>query len=120
MNTKSGIVRTTVCFLIFAVLLAATVQPAPAHVKAQDSAGPADITTGYNPGILSPAQPAIVSTYYPAPAAYDSHWQTIAPGETITLTHNLGGSTDYYVVDLRFSSEFNPTGLNGYNQMAYG
>ena len=38
---------------------------------------------------------------FPRPA-YDSGWVAIAPGEAKTLTHNLGGNTDNYVVDLQF------------------
>jgi hypothetical protein len=38
---------------------------------------------------------------FPRPA-YDSGWQTINPGETIELTHNIGGDVDNYVVDLQF------------------
>jgi hypothetical protein len=40
---------------------------------------------------------------FPRPA-YDSGWQSIKQGETITLTHNIGGNPDSYVVDLQFMS----------------
>jgi len=28
---------------------------------------------------------------------YDSGWQSVAPGETFTLTHNLGGNPNFYI-----------------------
>jgi hypothetical protein len=36
------------------------------------------------------------------PPAYDSGWWPIAPGTTLTLTHNVGGSVNGYIVDLEF------------------
>ena len=41
---------------------------------------------------------------FPRPA-YDSGWQTVSPGATRTLTHNIGGSEDDYVVYLWFWDE---------------
>ncbi len=35
---------------------------------------------------------------HPDPPSYDSGWQTIARGQTITFTHNLGGDPNEYVV----------------------
>lgn len=54
-----------------------------------------------------------------APAAsWSSGWVTIAPGTTITLTHNLGGDPDTYGADLIFM-DTNPRGL-GVNFRYYG
>ena len=36
------------------------------------------------------------------PPAYDSGWWPIAPGTTLTLTHNVGGSVNSYIVDVEF------------------
>ena len=36
------------------------------------------------------------------PPAYDSEWQDIGPGRSITLTHGLGGDVDDYTVGVRF------------------
>jgi hypothetical protein len=38
---------------------------------------------------------------FPRPA-YDSGWQSISVNSTITLTHNIGGNVDSYVVDMEF------------------
>ncbi len=38
---------------------------------------------------------------FPRPA-YDSGWDSISPGQILTLTHNIGGNVDNYVVDLQF------------------
>ncbi len=52
---------------------------------------------------------------FPRPA-YDSGWQSPAQGETITLTHGIGGDPDNYVVDLQFQNPYgmrNIIGLGG-------
>lgn len=51
---------------------------------------------------------------FPAPH-WDSGWYTIAQAETKTWTHNLGGDTDDYIVDLQFKSA-----ARGVNQETYG
>jgi len=53
---------------------------------------------------------------FPRPA-YDSGWTAIAQGATTTCTHNLGGSTDDYMVDLQFKDT---DGDLGVNQAYYG
>jgi hypothetical protein len=40
-------------------------------------------------------------TTFPS-ANYNSGWVAIAPGQEITLTHNLRGDVNYYVIDLQF------------------
>ena len=52
---------------------------------------------------------------FPRPA-YDSGWLSISPGLTITLTHNLRGNPDDYVVDLQFLHET----AFGRHQIGYG
>jgi hypothetical protein len=57
---------------------------------------------------------------FPAPH-YDSGWVP-APGSPTwekTLTHNLGGNTDDYIVDLQFKDTRNPGSL-GIHQFGYG
>ena len=43
---------------------------------------------------------------FPRPA-FNSRWTTIAKDEAITLTHNVGGQTDNYFVDIQCRSERN-------------
>ena len=50
-------------------------------------------------------------------ADYDSGWLHLDPGEQTTLTHNLGGDTNDYVVDVQFLSS-NPS--QGVNQLGLG
>ncbi len=52
---------------------------------------------------------------FPAPH-YDSGWVSIAPAETKIFTHNLGGNTDNYIVDVQFKS----SGGHGVNHWFYG
>lgn len=52
---------------------------------------------------------------FPRPT-YDSDWQTISPGEMKTLTHNIGGDRDNYVVDLAFKY----TGDNRVHSLGWG
>jgi hypothetical protein len=51
---------------------------------------------------------------FPRPA-YDSGWVSVSKGATKTLTHNLGGNADNYVVDMQFKSS-----MYGRNQRRYG
>jgi hypothetical protein len=51
---------------------------------------------------------------FPRPA-YDSGWLSINQNQVLTLTHNIGGNVDNYVVDLQFKSVG-----NGINQFYYG
>ena len=46
--------------------------------------------------------------------AYDSGWQAIAPGQTRTLTHDLGGDPSDYLLDLQFSDPELGTHIAGY------
>ncbi len=48
-------------------------------------------------------------------ADYDSGWRVISPGETLSLTHSLGGSVSDLVVDLQGRSP-----SLGRHQMSYG
>jgi hypothetical protein len=51
---------------------------------------------------------------FPRPA-YDSGWIPLARGEIRTLTHNLGGNIDNYVIDMSHRD-----GLHGYNNIGDG
>ncbi len=46
--------------------------------------------------------------------AYDSGWRDISQGEDLTLTHNLGGDTDSYVVDLQGTNASVTAGHSGF------
>ena len=50
---------------------------------------------------------------------YDSGFSAIAPGDNAVFTHNLGGNTDDYVVDLICQSAFGPFDW-GLDQDAFG
>ena len=53
---------------------------------------------------------------FPRPA-YDSSWVAVVLGSEVTLTHNIGGNVDNYVVDLQFK---NTVFFFGVNTMGYG
>ena len=73
----------------------------------------------------TPTAPVAPAIYSPGPDyAFDSGWIHIAPGQPVYLTHNLGGSIDDYVVDLRFTSDddliyFHHHGFGGTNGGTY-
>ena len=48
--------------------------------------------------------------------AYDSGWQSVTPGHSLALTHNIGGNASNYVVDMQFKDD----GSYGVNNMYYG
>lgn len=50
---------------------------------------------------------------FPRPA-YDSGWLAIAPNETLSLTHNIGGNRDNYVVDMQFWSSIIDVHVDNY------
>ena len=47
---------------------------------------------------------------------YDSGWRDVTPGAATTLTHNVGGDTDDYLVDMQYRT----SGVSGVNQRYYG
>ncbi len=59
-----------------------------------------------------------VRIWIPDPPVWDSQWVDIAPGALETLTHNLGGDVDDYVVGLWFK-DTTPDGM-GINVRCYG
>jgi hypothetical protein len=60
-----------------------------------------------------------VRVWKPEPAAWDSDWRNIAPGDLLTLTHNLGASVASCTVGLWFrdttpgGSRINARGYGG-------
>ena len=69
------------------------------------------VVTGQYKGNIGPNEGAP----FPRPA-YDSGWQPIDKGDTITLKHELGGDPDDYIVDLQFAN----VNLSFRNQEYYG
>jgi hypothetical protein len=59
-----------------------------------------------------------VLIFIPKRRDYDSGWQKIRPGQTITFTHNLGGNADDYTAGIEFYDS-DPHGL-GIHQFAAG
>lgn len=52
---------------------------------------------------------------FPAPH-WDSGWYTMTAGVPHTFSHNLGGDTDDYIVDMQFEDD----GVHGVHQVFYG
>lgn len=134
MDTKST-AKLAAFWLIVVMLLVTSTGMAPVSVQAQDESptqelpqvpagdasqpADADPATGYIDG-SEPTAPEETLARYPTTAAYDSGWVAINPGQTMELTHNLGGSVDNYVVDLRFYGASPTLDNHGYNQIMYG
>ncbi len=64
------------------------------------------------------ADQVLVRIWVPDPPLWQSGWVDIAPGQVLTMTHNLGGNPDQYVVAMRFR-DTDPQGL-GVNLRAAG
>jgi len=45
-------------------------------------------------------------------SAYDSGWETMSAGDTLLLTHNIGGTVDTYVVEMQFKDTDDGRGIN--------
>jgi hypothetical protein len=66
-------------------------------------------------GILAPATPQARLRLWVMPRPdFDSGWSDITPGQSLVLTHNLGGSPEDYLVDMQFSGPQLGTHLSGY------
>jgi hypothetical protein len=105
-------------FLNLAIVLA-MILTLPAVLGAAQ--GPVDEEPGRSPtgqdAPLTPLEPAaMLGRAYSGGPAYDSGWVSIDPDEAQTLTHNLGGSVDDYVVDMQYRSP----GEDGIHQRYYG
>jgi hypothetical protein len=50
---------------------------------------------------------------FPRPA-YDSGWRSISAGESLTLTHNIGGDVSDYVVDLQLRDQYGQLHTEGF------
>jgi hypothetical protein len=59
-----------------------------------------------------------VRIWQAAPPEWDSDWVPIAPGEVLTMNHNLGGNADDYLVGIKFRDT--EAGGLGVHQFAYG
>ena len=66
-------------------------------------------------GVLAAGQNAASAAAFSGGPDYDSGWISIGQDEVKTLTHNLGGSTDNYVVDMQYQNSG-----SGINQRYYG
>ncbi len=75
--------------------------------------GDLEVTGAYKGNISSSSGPD--GAPFPRPA-YDSGWLGISKGEVCTLSHDIGGHPDNYVVDLQFASTNGP----GRHQQGYG
>jgi hypothetical protein len=67
------------------------------------------VVTGAYKGSIGPNDGAP----FPRPA-YDSWWQPIDPGETITLEHEIGGDASNYVVNMQFRTDAGVVHANGW------
>lgn len=65
---------------------------------------------------LEPLASEATSRAFSGGPAYDSGWVNLSPDEARTLTHNLGGNTDTYVVDMQYRTR----GVDGINLRYYG
>ena len=79
-------------------------EPQPDDIDSTSSSEPA-----YAMGVQE--ETALVGNVFSGGADYDSGWVTIATDETKTLTHNLGGSVDNYVVNMEYKTS-TATGIN--------
>ena len=65
---------------------------------------------------LEPAAIEALGRAFSGGPAYDSGWVNLDPDEARTLTHNLGGNSDNYVVDMQYRTR----GVDGINLRYYG
>lgn len=95
--------------LVFAVVVTLL----PGTLTAQETAPPEDAGT-LAPGTV--VDTTALDAAYTSSPNYDSGWIAVAQDESVTLTHNLGGTLNHYVVDMQYHSP----DVNGINQRYYG
>lgn len=114
--TQQRILQFLGLVMIFTLLITAI--GSPAAVSAQDVA-PNPAGDGPTP-VVTQGTPEPSMAYPTGFTAYDSGWVPINPAQTLTLNHNLGGSTDNYIVDLSFYSDNSGIEDHGINKVMYG
>ena len=67
-------------------------------------------------GIAVETEIQSVSWAFTGGPSYDSGWIALQPDSAQTLSHDLGGDVDEYVVDMQYRD----SGFNGVNQRNYG
>src|SRR5512146_835924 len=84
--------------VLLALLLAVSLQPANGQTPAEGSPAIETSSTAGSDAEITPLTIALGGS-----PDYDSRWTPITPGQTLTFTHNLGGSnTDNYWIDLEY------------------
>ncbi len=90
----------------------------PLVVAASRPAGVSAIEPPIPPGSTPPTISGIPEFVEAADTNFVTGWVDIAPGETLTFTHSVGGDPDFYTVELWFLDE--DAGGAGINHVAYG
>lgn len=97
--------------VLLALLLAVSLQPANGQAPAGGSPSNEALSPDGGDGDITPLTIALDGN-----PDYDSNWTPIAPGQTLTFTHNLGGdNTNNYWIDMEFWN-----GVSGINKSYYG
>jgi hypothetical protein len=105
--------------IILAIILSLSIVFEPLHpTMAQEPVGE---EPGKSPETeqtlpLEVTAPEAVTRAFSGGPEYDSEWVSLGQDEAKTLTHNLGGSVDNYVVDMQYRAR----GVDGINLRYYG
>ncbi len=104
-------------FVLFATLTLIFVIGAAAPAVAQEPAPPPAASVPEDDGPAAPLAPTLSGGMaFGGGPLYDSGWVSLTPDTSRTLTHNLGGNTDDYVVVMDYKAD----NSNGINQRYYG
>ncbi len=90
----------------------------PGLVSAQETSPVPEEPGGDDAALVAQgmASVAVVGAAFSGGPSYDSGWVSLQPDQSRTLTHNLGGDVDNYVVVMDYKAE----DVNGINQRYYG
>lgn len=113
MNRKFLLNLIFVLTLLLSLLAGVTLAQEPEPQAEEPGSAPGTAITS-PPGMGTEEGAALMTTAFSGGPDYDSGWVFLAQDEAKTLTHNLGGNTDDYVVDMQYKYG------NTVNQRYYG
>ncbi len=102
MNRKCFVCLTLALTVLFSSLAGVTLAQEPEPPVDDEPGSTSSVAITSPPAMRAGENAALLAAAFSGAPVYDSGWVTLAQDEAKTLTHNLGGNTDNYVVDMQY------------------
>ncbi len=102
MNRKCFVCLTLALTVLFSSLAGVTLAQEPEPPVDDEPGSTSSVAITSPPAMRVGENAALLAAAFSGAPVYDSGWVTLAQDEAKTLTHNLGGNTDNYVVDMQY------------------